>query len=230
MKLYQCCVNKGNVDIDNDGIITYVLANNIDEACIKIRNILVEIYRRDFNKIVNAFEKMYSIQSDINTDDYYIPYMSIIVREDNSSNDIDIRYLESKLHELSNIRKNHNLDISDIVKDLVIGVEYELVLFSDYNVIRRYEIIYTGYDTDLETYRRELSDYSHRDKNKFEFMSKVKIKGLNNGIVYTVTSTPFHNFYTEYWENMYGITPVGFEDDPGYELEIHESELEKAEE
>ena len=230
MKLYQCCVNKGNVDIDNDGIITYVLANNIDEACIKIRNILVEIYRRDFNKIVNAFEKMYSIQSDINTDDYYIPYMSIIVREDNSSNDIDIRYLESKLHELSNIRKNHNLDISDIVKDLVIGVEYELVLFSDYNVIRRYEIIYTGYDTDLETYRRELSDYSHRNKNKFEFMSKVKIKGLNNGIVYTVTSTPFHNFYTEYWENMYGITPVGFEDDPGYELEIHESELEKAEE
>lgn len=230
MKLYEYCVNKGNADIDSDGVITYVLANNINEACIKIRNILVETYREDFHKIVTTFENMYAICKDINSDDYYIPYMSIIVREENSSPDIDIKYLESKLHELSNVRKNHNLDISDIVKDLVIGVEYELVLFSDYNVIRRYEIVYTGYDTDIETYRRELSDYSHRDKNKFEFMSKVKIKGLNNGIVYTITSTPFHNFYTEYWENMYGITPVGFEDDPGYELDIHESELEKVEE
>ena len=230
MKLYQCCVNKGNVDIDNDGIITYVLANNIDEACIKIRNILVETYRGDFHKIVTAFENMYAIHTDINGDDYYIPYMSITIREDNSSADIDLKYLESKLHELSNTKKGHEVDVSDIVKDLVIGIEYELVLFSDYNLIRRYEIVYTGYDTDIETYRRELSDYSHRDKNKFEFMSKVKIKGLNNGIVYTVTSTPFHNFYTEYWENMYGITPVGFEDDPGYELYIHESELEKVEE
>lgn len=228
LKLYQYSVNNGNIDADIDGAIRYILAYNINDACIKIRNNLIEMYRSDFYKIVDAFEAMYGIRND--NDDYHVPYISITVKEEGIPTGIDIAYLESKLQELSNAKNGYDADVSSIVKDLVLNIEYELVLFRNHNIVRRYEILYTGYDINIDAYRRELSDYSPREKNKFEFLSKVKIKGLDNGIVYTVTSTPIHNFYAEYWENIYGVTPVGFEQYPGYEIEVHESELEKVEE
>ena len=159
------------------------------------------------------------------------PYIEIT--DMSSTRQIDIKYLNDKINELRGREYKKDTNLSNIVKDLILYESYCIEVFFSGCLIQRYENIYYNEYGEVEQFRREKSDYIDEVFNKFEFGSKVRLKNLNNGIVYTITSTPYSTFCSRDLENVYGIKQEGYEDiedGTGYEIEVHESELEKIEE
>lgn len=221
--IYICQIGKTDINID---LRFDIIADNIEDAVHKSKREFIDIIgTKTLNRIIRRFESYYDAErSNIGER----PIIRII--DTSSFKPVDIDYLDNKVAKLRG--KEFKQDVSDIVKDLVLYESYYISIFSNSDLIERYEAIYND-NIELEEFRRELSDYTHKYKNKFDFESKVRLKNLNNGIVYIVTSTPYPTFNSRYWENIYGITQQGYEDmDDGinYELSVHESELEKVEE
>lgn len=221
--IYICEIGKTDINID---LRFDIIADNIEDAVHKFKMELISIIgTKTLNRIIRRFESYYdAARSSIGER----PTIRII--DTSSFKPVDIAYLNNKITELHG--KEYKQDVSDIVKDLVLYESYYITIFSSGDLIERYENIYYG-NGELEEFGRELSDYTHKCKNKFDFESKVRLKNLNNGIVYTITSTPYSTFRSRDWENIYGITQQGYEDladSINYELTIHESELEKVEE
>lgn len=116
----------------------------------------------------------------------------------------------------------YTTDVSDLVRQLVIGVSYNIIYHNDEIIIQRFEDVYCSAN-DQWSMRRELSDYNKKG-NLFDLDDKVRVKGSDK--IYTVYETPVPVFNDQWWRNMYCIRLS--DNDP--ELEIHESELEKVEE
>ena len=116
----------------------------------------------------------------------------------------------------------YTTDVSDLVRQLVVGVSYNIIYHNDEIIIQRFEDVYCSAN-DQWSMRRELSDYNKKG-NLFDLNDKVRVKGSDK--IYTVYETPVPVFNDQWWRNMYCIRLS--DNDP--ELEIHESELEKVEE
>lgn len=116
----------------------------------------------------------------------------------------------------------YTTDVSDLVRQLVVGVSYNIIYHNDEIIIQRFEDVYCSAN-DQWSMRRELSDYNKKG-NLFDLDDKVRVKGSDK--IYTVYETPVPVFNDQWWRNMYCIRLS--DNDP--EMEIHESELEKVEE
>ena len=116
----------------------------------------------------------------------------------------------------------YTTDVSDLVRQLVVGVSYNIIYHNDEIIIQRFEEVYCSAN-DQWSMRRELSDYNKKG-NLFDLDDKVRVKGSDK--IYTVYETPVPVFNDQWWRNMYCIRLS--DNDP--EMEIHESELEKVEE
>lgn len=136
----------------------------------------------------------------------------------------DIARMIEILDQISSIDgdKYYTTDVSELVKQLVVGVHYNIVYQDNEIIIQRFEDVYCGVN-DQWSMRRELSDYN-KNGNLFKLNDKVRIK--RSDTIYTIYETPVPVFNDQWWRNMYCVHLS--EDDP--ELEIHESELEKVEE
>ena len=116
--------------------------------------------------------------------------------------------------------KQFSVNIPNMVKQLVVSLSYKIIYHDDKTIIQRYEEIYTG-GTNQWSMRRELSDYDKKE-NLFKLNDKVRIKGYDK--IYSVFEAPVQEFNDIWWTNKYTI--YSYEDD--LEIEVHESELEKA--
>lgn len=116
--------------------------------------------------------------------------------------------------------KQFSNNIPNMVKQLVVSLSYKIIYHDDKTIIQRYEEIYTG-GTNQWSMRRELPDYDKKE-NLFKLNDKVRIKGYDK--IYSVFEAPVQEFNDIWWTNKYTI--YSYEDD--LEIEVHESELEKA--
>lgn len=122
---------------------------------------------------------------------------------------------------LDQIDLNYYSDnLSNIIKQLIVSLTYKIIYHDNKTIIQRYEEIYTG-DINQWSMRRELSDYDKKG-NLFKLNDKVRIKGSDK--IYSVFEAPAPKFNDIWWTNKYTICL--YEDD--LEIEVHESELEKA--
>lgn len=222
---YICELFEAYEDILKDRYIIYILANSIDDAVDKFKEELIDIIGMEkFNDIIYRFENRYdlSINSKMPPDITFIDL--------GSSRKVDINYLNDKLKELESSREyKPDSELSNIIKELVLYNKYYIEFFTNGYHAERVECIYYSEYGEIESFRREESDYNIETRKEFEFLSKVRLRKLNNDITYIVTSKPYFNFNSRDWENIYGITQQGYEDkndNINYEIEIHASELE----
>lgn len=224
-RIYICDVEKTDITAN---LRFNIIAKDINDAVDKVKNELNNIIGEQFlKKMIRRFEYKYDLSKTYEKPPY------IEITDMSSTRQIDIKYLNDKINELRGREYKKDTNLSNIVKDLILYESYCIEVFFSGCLIQRYENIYYNEYGEVEQFRREKSDYIDEVFNKFEFGSKVRLKNLNNGIVYTITSTPYSTFCSRDWENVYGIKQEGYEDiedGTGYEIEVHESELEKIEE
>ena len=116
--------------------------------------------------------------------------------------------------------------------DFGIASQYVVYIYSDIDIINRYEIYSTGQDSKiLKRKRREFSDRTNEAGILFDVGDVVRIKYDPSDIIYTVLCKPNKNDL-ENWENVYKVAPINSKVDnrKSFNAIIHESELEKVEE
>lgn len=116
--------------------------------------------------------------------------------------------------------------------DFRIASQYEVYIYSDRDIINRYELYSTGRDSKI--LKRKRFEYSDRTKEAgtlFDIGEVVRIKYDPSDIIYTIVSKP-NKSDLENWENVYEVTPINSKVDNRTLVKciIHESELEKVEE
>ena len=200
---------------------TVIVANDIYDAADMIKGSFLSLWiGEDFEKILK------------DNGSYYDKVLS----DDDTANQVIVEICESLYDNIDESKLNDALikinsrtgeeyyttNVSNYVKDLVVGVSYNVIYHTDATIIQRFEDIYVGC-TETIPVRKELSDYD-KTSNIFELDDKVRIKGSDGEFV--ISSTPINTCNCQLWENVYGIC----KQDDGSELEIHESELEKVEE
>lgn len=200
---------------------TVIIANGIEDAADIIKGSYLPLWLgEDYEKVLKDNDSYYykALSGDDDANQIIVEICESL------SNNID----ESKLNDILiqiNSRTGedyYTTNVSKYVKDLAVGISYNVIYYTNTTIIQRFEDIYFGCAETIPV-RRELSDYD-KTSNMFESGDNVHIKGSEGEFI--VSSTPINTCNCQWWENVYGICKY----DNGNELEIHESELEKAEE
>lgn len=212
------CNNETDLFYKNQYSEPFMIANDIEDLCKKIKHRLSYIfsgYDDDLETILNESYK------------YRYCYIH------NYDHDAKYRYTieaisigtvcepEDKLKEYY----KSSLDPLEKSKKLFLGEKYYISFHEDETIIERYEIQYSSFEQIIEV-RRELDDYKiFYEEPKFKEGDIVQFKRFP-GKLYKVYNTPERRKINSSWSNTYTIYPPDNIDD---DIEdVHETELELA--
>ena len=160
-----------------------------------------------------------------------------IVNPDEVFNNPENVYKPSLIHSgtiAENMKRNNSYRASiilTIINPLYNGVasQYNVFIYTDRDIIERYEISEKDYDKILNRRRFEESDYREEAGTLFSLGDVVRIKNDPSRIIYKVMKVPIKSLF---WENLYEIKAINSKSDKykKYISIVHESELEKVEE